>query len=299
MEGSGNMQLISIGISDKDVELKKLIYSRFHIAKMEELDIEEKHAGNILFIQYKAKPFYSNAKIVQLKYEIQQCIADVLSGIILEDMQSKMVQKIIQEEYFYFEKEDQDKILRDALAIMWGGKKPIMDAETIRKEWKNKVRNRILDYFRENDQIIFEGFVRFRLKDFIRELEYAVDRAVDDLLIEKEYNEYIKLLQYFVEIQEPKLEEVHVFQDENRKYTLLDSSLRVINNDVLEELAKEISDKEISCDDLLISSLITIAPNKITIHECDKIKNTELLNTIKNVFSGKVIMSHDRITPKN
>ncbi len=293
------MQLISIGISDKDVELKKLIYSRFHIAKMEELDIEEKHAGNILFIQYKAKPFYSNAKIVQLKYEIQQCIADVLSGIILEDMQSKMVQKIIQEEYFYFEKEDQDKILRDALAIMWGGKKPIMDAETIRKEWKNKVRNRILDYFRENDQIIFEGFVRFRLKDFIRELEYAVDRAVDDLLIEKEYNEFIKLLQYFVEIQEPKLEEVHVFQDENRKYTLLDSSLRVINNDVLEELAKEISDKEISCDDLLISSLITIAPNKITIHECDKIKNTELLNTIKNVFSGKVIMSHDRITPKN
>jgi len=299
MEGSGNMQLISIRISDKDVELRKLIHGRFHIAEMEELDIEENYVGNILFIQYRVKQPYSNAKIEQLKHKIQQCIADVLSDIILEDLQSKMVQRIIQEEYFYFEKEDQNKILRDALAIMWGGKKPIIDAETIRKEWKNKVYSRIVDYLRENDQIILEGFVRFRLKDFIRELEYAVDRAVDDLLIEKEYNEFIKLLQYFVEIQEPKVDEVHVFQDENRKYTLLDSSFRVINNDVLEELAKEISDKEISCDDLLISSLITIAPNKITIHECDKIKNTELLNTIKNVFSGKVIMSHDRITPKN
>lgn len=299
MVGSGNMRLFSIGINDKDLELKKLIYDKFHLAEMEEIDIEEKKAGNLLFIQYIVKSSCKGERIAKIRDRMLKFVSDTLSGIILKDVQCRIIQKIIQEEYFYFEKKEQEKILQDALAIMWGGKDPIIDAETIRKTWREKIAIRIIEHLQTNDDIIIEGFVRFRLKDFIRELEDAVDRAVDDLLIEKEYNEFIKLLQYFVEIQEPKVDEVHVFQDEDKKYTLLDSSFRVINNDILEELAKEISDSEISYDDLLISSLITIAPSKITIHECDKIKNTELLNTIKNVFNGKVVMSEDRITPRN
>ena len=94
------------------------------------------------------------------------------------------------------------------------------------------------------------------------------------------------------------MDEVHVQLGEDKKYILLDSSLHVINNDMLEDLAREISDKEISHDDLLISSLITIAPRKITIHQCDRIKNIELLNTISNVFCGKVTMSKMSVLPK-
>jgi putative sporulation protein YtxC len=101
-----------------------------------------------------------------------------------------------------------------------------------------------------------------------------------------------------VEVQEPKVEEVHVMMGEDKKYTLLDSSLRIINNDMLEDLAKEISDREISHDDLLISSLITIAPSRITIHEFDRIQNKELLNTINNVFNGRVTMSKEAILPR-
>ena len=155
-----------------------------------------------------------------------------------------------------------------------------------------------MEHLQDNDEMILDGFIRFRLKDFRHELEAAVDRAVDDLLIEKEYSEFIKLLRYFVEVQEPKVEEVHVMMGEDKKYTLLDSSLRIINNDMLEDLAKEISDREISHDDLLISSLITIAPSRITIHEFDRIQNKELLNTINNVFNGRVTMSKEAILPR-
>ena len=120
---------------------------------------------------------------------------------------------------------------------------------------------------------------------------------MDDLLIEKEYGEFIRLLRYFVEIQEPKVDEIHVVVGEDNRYVLLDSSLRIINNDLLEDLAREISDKEISHDDLLISSLITIAPRKITIHESERIKNKELLITINTVFSGKVSLSKEGLLP--
>lgn len=292
------MQLFSIGIDDKDPELKDLIYKKSSTSWIEGLDIEENRVGDLVFLNYSTNNYPTHERLDEIKDRIRLIIADALSNIILEDLQSSMVQKIIRNEYFYFERNEQDKILRDALAIMWGGRNPIVNSETIREQWRYRVWDRIMDHLNGNDEIIFDGFVRFRLKDFMGELENAVDRAVDDLLIENEYNEFIKLLQYFVEIQDPKVDEVHVLQQDDKRYMLLDSNLRVIHNDMLEQLAREISDKEISHDDLLISSLITIAPCKITIHEYDKIKNVELLNTINNVFTGKVVMSQERITPK-
>ncbi len=291
------MQFFSIGVEERDMSIKEVLFRKAQIQKPDGLYIEEKKAGDLFFLNYISSQEFDRNTIDQIRDKLHQYIADTVSEIILEDMQSQMVEKIIQEEYFYFGKEERNKILRDAMAIMWGGN-PTVRSEVIRSRWRSRVWKRVMEHLENNDELVLEGFIRFRMKDFTRELEEAVDRAVDDLLIEKEYTEFIKLLQYFVEIQEPKVEEVHVLLGDDKKYTLLDSSHRIINNDILEDLAKEITDKEISYDDLLISSLITIAPKRITIHQYDKIKNIELLNTINNVFSGKVIMSKESIQPR-
>jgi putative sporulation protein YtxC len=298
MEGSDGMQLFSIGIDDKDIYLKDLIQKKSSVPWIEGLYIEENRVGDLIFLSYSISLALPREKVEEKKDRLRLIIADTLSNMIMDDMQSIIVQRIIQNEYFYFERKDQDRILRDALAIMWGGRNPIVNAETIREQWRYRIWDRLMDHLETNDELVFDGFITFRLKDFIGELEDAVERAVDDLLIENEYNEFIKLLQYFVEIQDPKMDEVHVLQQEDKRYVLLDSDFKVIHNEMLEQLAREITDKEISHDDLLISSLITIAPCKITIHEYDKIKNIELLNTISNVFTGKVVMSEERITPK-
>ena len=291
------MQLFSIGVGERDLDIKEALFRKVKTRKPDGLDIEEKKAGNLLFLNYISDGEYDSHTIGQVREKLHGFIADTVSEIILEDMQSQMVEKIIQDEYFYFGREEQNKILQDAMAIMWGGN-PAACSEAIRSRWRNRVWKRVMEHLKNNDEMVLEGFIRFRLKDFKHELEEAVDRAVDDLLIEKEYSEFIKLLRYFVEIQEPKVEEIHVVMGDDNKYVLLDSRLRIINNDLLEDLAKEISHKEISHDDLLISSLITIAPKKITIHESDKIQNKELLNTINNVFSGKVTLSEEGILPR-
>lgn len=291
------MQLFSIGVGERDTGIKEALFRKIRSRKPDGLDIEEKKAGNLLFLNYISNLEYDSSTIGQVRGKLHRYIADIVSDIIIEDLQSHMVEKIIQDEYFYFGREERHKILRDAMAIMWGGS-PAARSEAIRSRWKNRVCQRIMEHLQDNDEMILDGFIRFRLKDFRHELEAAVDRAVDDLLIEKEYSEFIKLLRYFVEVQEPKVEEVHVMMGEDKKYTLLDSSLRIINNDMLEDLAKEISDREISHDDLLISSLITIAPSRITIHEFDRIQNKELLNTINNVFNGRVTMSKEAILPR-
>ena len=290
------MQLFSIGVEERDVGIKEALFRKIISRKPDGLDIEEKKAGNLLFLNYISHKEYDSSTMEQIREQLHRYIADIVSELILEDMQSHLVEQIIQDEYFYFGAEERNRILRDAMAIMWGGN-PTACSEAIRNRWRNRVWERIMEHLENNDEMVLNGFIRFRLKDFRNELEKAVDRAVDDLLIEKEYGEFIRLLRYFVEIQEPKVEEIHVVMGDDNRYVLLDSSLRVINNDLLEDLAREISDKEISHDDLLISSLITIAPERIIIHESDRIKNKELLNTISNVFSGKVTLSKEGIFP--
>ena len=71
--------------------------------------------------------------------------------------------------------------------------------------------------------IIIDGFVNFRLTDYIKELGDIADKAVEEYIAEREYNEFIKLLRYFVEIQESKLDTINIIPSEEGSYFLIDS----------------------------------------------------------------------------
>ena len=150
------------------------------------------------------------------------------------------------------------------------------------------ILQKVIDFLQENQIINLEGFVRFRLKNYMQELEDHIDKAVEDFIMEKEYNEFIKLLRYFVDIQEAKIDIVNVIMSDGGKYHIYDKMNSMINNDYLEDIATEMADKDISYDDLLISSLITLAPKQIIIHYEGKLKSREILQTIKSIFSERM-----------
>ena len=120
------------------------------------------------------------------------------------------------------------------------------------------------------------------------ELEDSIGRAVEELLMEREYNEFIKLLRYFVEIQQPKVDTVNVIKNIDNSYKLLDGDWNVISDELLEDLAEEVGENNINFDDLLISSLITLAPNKIILHVEITSSNREILDTIRKVFNQRM-----------
>jgi len=298
-EGSGVMHFFSIGFEERNLGLMNSVIEKMEDIRFQGYKIEERKAGNLLFINYMTGQSDSYGAWSQLRDNLKQRLADILSDFIVNDLQQMMIERVIKSEYFYYENDDREQIRQEVLNAIFEGKEYENQFNQLKNKWRNPIRQRILDHLDAHNELIVEGFIRFRLKDFTREMVEIVDKIIEELLVEREYNEFIKLLRYFVEIQEPKVREVHVLVDDDRRYILLDDSMRVINNDILKELAREISDTEMSYDDLLISSLITIAPSKITIHGCDKIKNTELLNTINKVFRGKVVMCHEGLYPQN
>jgi len=144
--------------------------------------------------------------------------------------------------------------------------------------------------------INLEGFVRFRAKYYWQFLCETVDAAVDAYLIDREYQEFIKLLRYFVELQEPKIEMVNVIIDKPNKFEILDYQGKTIETNYLEGIILEIGHNELDFEDLLISALITIAPARIVLHACP---NHHIQQTILSIFGSRVHTCSGCIICKN
>lgn len=217
-------------------------------------------------------------------------IANVIADYIINYKEVKNLEKIIQQQYHYFNPQERKKILDLSISALNEKEGYYLSTSLYKMSKKVRFIEEIVDYMQHYNELIIDGFIRFRLKYYMEDLREAVDAGVEDYLMEKEYNEFIRLLQYFVDIQEPKIQTMHILIDEKHRYSLLDTDYNYIQNEYLEELATEFLDGEIKYEDLLISSLITIAPTRIYIHHMEDAANQEIMDTIQKVFSDRVII---------
>ncbi len=228
-----------------------------------------------------------NDKFLQSYKILKAIISNTLGDYIISQYEEKLISRIINSNYCYFNSMERGEILNLALKIIKNEEKSFINS-LFKMRRRNIIVRKLSEYFEYSNNLILEGFVNFRLKEYIKDLEDIVDRAVDDFLMDREYKEFIRLLRYFVEIQSPKYDTIHVIVEYDGKYTVLDEMKNEITNECIHEFINDIPEEEINYDDLLVSSLITFAPKKIVIHSKGQLKNKELLETIKNVFSGKV-----------
>lgn len=153
---------------------------------------------------------------------------------------------------------------------------------------KNKMAHRILDHINSSNQIIIDGFINFCMQDYLTEIRFAVDLATEELRNEKEYNEFVKLLRYFVDTQVPKSYEVNLMMDGKGIFYLWDAQGSTIEEKYMNYYLDDMLLEEINLDDILISILITIAPRHIVLHNVLEFAYNEAVEVIRNVFQDKI-----------
>lgn len=255
-----------------------------------EFDIQENPSGKMVFLSCslsgRSRAACSDEDAMIL---FRHHIADILSDLIVCKWQKSMLVDIIRENYYYFGEEDRRKIFQNALNYLEDCDSPDQNS-ILRMRKKRVILTRLKDLMGTCDQIVIEGFIRFRLKEYIRELQEAADKAVDDFLMDREYKEFIQLLKYFVDIQDSRTDVVNVVMKANGVFKLFDGEQRVINSNYLEGFIMDLTDSEINYEDLLISALITIAPREIVFHTARAEVPQTTLDTIKNIFSQRVTL---------
>lgn len=90
-----------------------------------------------------------------------------------------------------------------------------------------EVVSRVLDCLWAHEGLTVEGFVRFRLKEYVRRVGEVVERAAAEVLLDREYREFLRVLRYFVESQQPRVAELHVQLDPSgARFRLIDHAGR-------------------------------------------------------------------------
>lgn len=286
------MQFLSIGVNEYAEDVKQHITNELLQLKNKKVDYsinEVNSNGATSIICSVSDDKEIDEKSAQSYNLLMAHVSNALADYIIRQYEEKLISRVINSNYCYFNTSEKQEILNLALRIIRNDDKNFLNSIfQIRR--RNIIVRKLLDYFEGSNNLILDGFVNFRLKDYIKDLEDIVDKAVDDFLMEREYKEFIRLLRYFVDIQDPKFDVIHIIVRYDSKYILLDEDRREITNECIQEFVNEINEGEINYDDLLVSSLITLAPKKIIIHSAGQFRNKELLETIKNVFSGRVLI---------
>ncbi|WP_050606675.1 putative sporulation protein YtxC [Clostridium niameyense] len=214
-------------------------------------------------------------------------MSNILYNIVVDEFINSNMYDFIRDTYFFLKNEDIVKIKKRILQVLKTDKFDLEDSIYCLNK-KNAIINKISKIINENNELNIDGFITFRIKSLSEDLQGIVEKIVEKYMVDKEYSEFIKLLKYFVEIEESKIDEINIIIEKGGKYTLKDSE----GKDLTEEVYIDVDDikfiENINLEDMIISWLITNVPNKIKIYGLNNCKNKEFINTIKNVFENRV-----------
>lgn len=266
--------------ADNIQEVRRLLREKGIIVGMSESIEESTHFVKIFCndVDYTDK----------LKNNIYLYISNFIYKIIMKNFRKKEMLEYLTENYFFLNHEEMMELDNEISKIIF--QNSVIEDETS-VYCLNRINNiieNIKNFIEENRYININGFIRFRMKPMKVTIEEIIDKIVEKYIVDKEYNEFIKLLRYFVDIQECKIEEIDVNILNNGLYEIKNGLGEDIFKEFLNEISDNIDDKQINIEDIIISGLITNAPKKIKIFNELKCNNKEFLKTIKNVFRERV-----------
>lgn len=235
---------------------------------------------NFEHIYYCSKEFkiYKNVIIHYTGEKMDEFIcfvADLISNLIIEFYEEKILSRIINSNYFYFDDEEKKIIFENC--------KGFCRIES--EEKKEILYQAIEEYIKENQAIVLEGIINFRIQEYIKTLDNIVDMAVNQYIIEKEYTEFINLLRTYVNTSESGTKLLHLIYT-NGESILLDKEKNIVPLSENIFNAKYLSDITFSSNDYALNTLLNMLPQKLEIHIINE--EDEFINTLKLIFEDRV-----------
>lgn len=212
-------------------------------------------------------------------------LTSILCFLVIDEFEDDLLKRLILQNYFYFEPMERKQILSICLDLMSDSFCDFFDRKF------NLLYDAFYDYLSSHKSVILNGFINFRLKNYISLLDDVVNDAVNHFVIEKEYLEFISLLKLYINSQDYGCEMVHLVFSSAESF-LLDEhkNLIAVDDDIFK--AKYLSDITFSSNDYILNSLLTLLPKKIYIHLIDN-DIDEFIHTLQLVFENRVNLCTD------
>ena len=236
--------------------------------------------------------------------EFYSALSNSITNCILCCYEEEIIHKLSMQNYFYFDNDDIvciekicNLLLSDAKCVSCESDDKFFSAinhidnpefDSVLSEIanrKNILWCKVLKYISSHKSMLLEGFITFRIKDYIDILDNAVDFSVSQFVINREYTEFIDLLKIYINSHQINCNLVHLVYVNNESL-LLDEEKNIISLTKNNLDTKFLSDITFSSNDYALNSLLTLLPKKIIIHLINP--EDDFINTIKSIFGDRV-----------
>ncbi len=259
-------------------------------SKLIEYLLNELKSSNLKDICFSTNKFkhYHNIIIHYLgnnPNEFYSKLSNILSFLVIDELEDTILEKIILQNYFYFDYNERKEILNYYYSILTDDY-----YEKFEKKFSS-LYNSFLEYISKNKHIVLTGFLNFRISEYYQTLNEIISEAVNLYLVEKEYKEFISLLRFYINSQTANSNIIHLICNSNENI-LMDENKNIINISDKIFNAKYLSDISFSSNDYILNTLINLLPKKIYIHLVDNSIN-EFITTLQLVFENRVEICTD------
>ena len=214
-------------------------------------------------------------------------LSDIIYNLIIIFYEKKLLSRLVNSNYFYFLDFEKKQIVDLCLDIINSDEFNDDSNQNIKDSRKIAIKKGVYEYFRQNKQMILDGFINFRLRSYLKILDYSTDIGVNKFIIEREYIEFIKLLKLYIETNSSNIDMVHLIYS-NKTSFLTDENKNLIKVDDDIFNVKYLSDISFSSNDYTLNALLTLLPQKIYIHLIDE--EDEFINTLKLIFDKRIVL---------
>lgn len=203
-------------------------------------------------------------------------LSKLLTYLVLDLYENKIIKNLIKSDYFYFSDLEQKTIYKICIDNL-------NNLESI--ERFKIIEEAIYKYLEENRNININGFIAFRLYKYFEYLNEITSLCINKFIIDKEYFEFINLLKSYVDSNSSNSNSIHLIYD-NHESILLDENKNIIPIKKDAFNAPFLSDISFSSNDYTLNNLLSMLPSSIFIHILNE--SDEFIDTIKLIFDDRV-----------
>ena len=245
-------------------------------------ELKNSQLKDICFSENKFKN-YKNIIVHYTGDDIEEFLSQmsyIMCFMIIDIEEEEILKQKLNQNYFYFDSKEREEILSLCFNIM---------ADEFPEEFDRKFKilyNNFYNFMASNKSFVLSGFINFRLKEYINILETILSNAVNTFVIEKEYFEFISLLQLYINSQPCGCDVIHLVYSKS-KAELFDKNKNLIVTPDEIFKAKYLSDITFSSNDYALNTLLNLLPKKIYVHLVDNYSD-EFINTLQLVFEDRI-----------
>jgi len=213
-------------------------------------------------------------------------VGRILAEYTLSEQEPSLLRKLYQNRFGLKDEMETDILIAEAVALLDG--EPDMGEGWMgrgRERRLQKLAARFSQYLEEHKQLHLDGFVQFRLRDYRAEVQEAAEAAIEERLMEKQYQDFVSLLKSMVEWQEIRTSAVHVLHSGGHTFRLLDEEMRPLDHDADHAKAGTDGMPEEQEESLVVSRLLAASPRQLFIHTSEP--DSQVIRTIIGIFGER------------